>query len=175
MTPLAPESRRNWAFAVSRAADTIVASGASRRTSIVTKTLVASWSVAMTTCLARVIPASLSTCSRRASPTTAVSPASDASRALSSSNTTTTTSWRFTVPEAKRPATALRPFTPYPMTTVCADTLSLHFRARHSEAVRRVKNSMVVPTSTIRKMNRNGVMIRMFVNRAMLSIGTMSP
>ena len=38
-----------------------------------------------------------------------------------------------------------------------------------------VKNSIVVPTSTIRKTNRNGVITKMFVIRASSLIGTMSP
>jgi hypothetical protein len=61
------------------------------------------------------------------------------------------------------------------MTTVCFFTRLLHREYRNCCRLRSVSTSMVVPTSTMRKMNRRGVMTRIFVSRAASEVGVMSP
>ena len=64
---------------------------------------------------------------------------------------------------------------PYPITTVCFFTRFLQRLVRNCWRLRSVSTSMVVPTSTIRNMKRNGVMITMLVSRADSDTGVMSP
>ena len=172
---LAPLWRSTVMFWLSRAEATIVASGSSRRAVSTTSTEVSSRSVATTTraalsdlggrehLLARRV-------ARRRRRTPSAMASSTACRVRS-----TTTICAAGVPWSRTACTALRPVTPNPTTTVCAFTRCLQRLARNSSRLRWVSTSTVVPTSTMRKRKRSGVMTRVLVSRATSEYGVMSP
>ena len=78
-------------------------------------------------------------------------------------------------PSAIMAATAVRPLVPYPTTTVWLRTVLLHFWILSVCRDAVVSVSTVVPTRTIRKATRSGVIIRTFTSRARSVNGAISP
>ena len=64
---------------------------------------------------------------------------------------------------------------PNPTTTVWSRTFVLHFWILNAWRERSVSTSRVVPTRTMRKSTRSGVITRTFTSRADAVAGAMSP
>jgi hypothetical protein len=152
----------------------ILALGASSRAVNVTRTALASLSVATMIDFACWALASCSTSDFVASPCTVTRPALFArSSAVAFSSTTTMSAGATSSPTIA--ATAVLPLVPYPMTTVWLRTLLLHRWIFNAWRDWVVSVSTVVPMSTIRNAIRSGVITSTLTSRASGLNGVMSP
>ena len=152
----------------------IVMFGLSCRAVSAISTAVSSRSTAMISWAARWISALARTSRRVASPVTPTTSARFASAVACGRMSITTTS-AGVGPASSSVLSVLRPFVPYPTSTVCPDNLDLHRDIRQLSRVRSVSTSSVVPISRIRKTTLIGVITNVLTSRAVVVIGTMSP
>ncbi len=173
-TLFAPDWRSSGAFSACRTVTAMKAPGLTWRAVRVLSTAVSSRWVAMTIVLAVAASAFASTRLRVPSPWIAASPSSLAClSAVCCSSITTMSSGA--VPWLSRVSAAERPLVPKPTMTVWSRIRRLQRLCRHCARVLSASTSRVVPTSTIRKTTRSGVMIRALTSRARSVTGTMSP